>query len=128
LVGVVAERLLQILKEIARDYRFHIIAMEVMPDHIHMLVEAPPTYAPTRIVQTLKSISARRIRQEFPDVIKRHIWKEHVVWATGYYVGSVGSGVTTELVREYIENQKSKGSEPSRESICAQMHLFDTNE
>jgi len=68
------------------------------------------------------------MRQEFPDVIKRYIWKEHVVWAVGYYVGSVGSGVTTDLVREYIENQKSKNNERPQESICAQMRLFDYSE
>ena len=73
LVGAMAERLLQILKEIARDYRFHIIAMEVMPDHLHMLIEAPSTYAPARIVQIFKSISAKRMLQEFPNVIKRYI-------------------------------------------------------
>jgi putative transposase len=70
LVGEIAERLKQILKEIARDYRIRIIAMEVMPDHIHMLVEAPPKYAPAKIVQLFKGISSRRLRQEFLDVIK----------------------------------------------------------
>ena len=125
LVGAIAERLLQILKEIARDYRFHIIAMEVMPDHVHMLIEAPPKYAPARIVQTFKSISARRMLQEFPHIIKRSIWKEHVLWAVGYYIGSVGSGVTTELVREYIENQKSKENSLKQESSCTQISLFD---
>ena len=54
LVGEIAERLKQILKEIARDYHIRIIAMEVMPDHVHMLVEAPPKYAPAKIVQLFK--------------------------------------------------------------------------
>jgi REP element-mobilizing transposase RayT len=63
--------------------------------------------------------------QEFPDVIKRYIWKEHVLWAVGYYIGSVGSGVTTEIVREYIENQKSKGNNLQQESSCTQISLFD---
>lgn len=125
MVGTIAEKLLQILKEISRDYHFHIIAMEVMPDHIHMLIEAPPKYAPARIVQILKSISARRMLQEFPDIIKRYIWKEHVLWAVGYYIGSVGSGVTTELVREYIENQKSNENNLQQESSCTQKSLFD---
>jgi putative transposase len=125
LVGTIAEKLLQILKEISRDYHFHIIAIEVMPDHIHMLIEAPPKYAPARIVQILKSISARRMLQEFPDIIKRYIWKEHVLWAVGYYIGSVGSGVTTELVREYIENQKSNENNLQQESSCTQKSLFD---
>jgi putative transposase len=125
LVGAIAERLLQILREIARDYRFFIIAMEVMPDHIHMLIEAPPKYAPSRIVQIFKSISARRLRQEFPQRIQRYIWKEHVVWAVGYYIGSVGNGATTELVREYIENQKANDKTLPQASSCTQMSLFE---
>jgi len=48
LVGEIADRLKQILKEIAFDYRINIIAMEVMPDHVHMLIEAPPKYAPAK--------------------------------------------------------------------------------
>jgi putative transposase len=108
LVGEIAERLKQILAEIARDYRIRIIAMEVMPDHIHMLVEAPPKYAPSKIAQIFKGISSRRMRQEFLDIIKRYIWKDGTLWAIGYYIGSVSDKVTTELVREYIRNQKSE--------------------
>jgi len=76
LTGKIAARLRQILSEIARDYRFRIIAMEVMPDHIHMLVEVPPKYAPAKVVQIFKGNSSRRLRQEFLDIIRRYIWKE----------------------------------------------------
>jgi putative transposase len=107
LVGEIAERLKEILKEIGRDYHIHIIAMEVMPDHVHMLIEAPPKYAPAKIVQLFKGISSRKLRQEFLDVIRKYIWKEGTLWAVGYYIGSVGCGVTTELVKEYIKNQKA---------------------
>lgn len=124
--GEIAERLLGILFQIAVDYDSHIIAMEVMPDHIHLLVEAPPKYAPAKIVQIFKGISSRRMRQEFLHIIKRYIWKEGTLWAVGYYIGSVGDGVTTELVKEYIENQKSaKGSEQQASSNYIQPSLFD---
>ncbi len=106
LVGEIADRLKQILKEIAFDYRINIIAMEVMPDHVHMLIEAPPKYAPAKLAQIFKGISSRRMRQEFLDVIKRYIWKDGTLWAIGYYVGSVSDNATTEIVREYIKNQK----------------------
>ena len=116
LVGEIAERLKQILKEIGRDYHIRIIAMEVMPDHVHMLIEAPPKYAPAKVVQLFKGISSRRLRQEFLDVIKRYIWKEGTLWAVGYYIGSVGSGVTTELVKEYIKNQKAAAAKSDQAS------------
>jgi putative transposase len=126
LVGEIAERLLEILAEIAHNYRFEIIAMEVMPDHIHMLVEAPPKYAPAKIVQIFKGISSRRMRQEFLNIIKRYIWKEGTLWAVGYYIGSVGDGVTTELIKEYIKNQKSEeDSEQEADSNHVQLGLFD---
>ncbi len=110
----------QILKEIAREYRIRIVVMEVMPDHVHMLIEAPPKYAPSKLAQIFKGISSRRMRQEFLDVIKRYIWKDGTLWAIGYYIGSVSDAVTTDLVREYINNQKSE-IEPQFTQGC----LFD---
>jgi len=108
LFGELATRLQQILSEIGREYGIHIIAQEVMPDHIHILIEAPPKYAPAMIAQIFKGISSRRMRQEFLDVIKQHIWKEGTLWAQGYYIASLADGVTTGVVQEYIRNQKSE--------------------
>jgi putative transposase len=125
LAGEIAERLKQILKEIAHNYHIHIIAIEVMPDHVHMLVEAPPKYAPAKIVQLFKGISSRRLRQEFLGVIKKYIWKEGTLWAVGYYIGSVSDNVTTELVKEYIKNQKSKDAQPTQKPEYIQASFFD---
>lgn len=107
LVGELAVRLHHILFDVAGEYGFRIIVHEVMPDHVHMLVEARPTDAPMRIVQILKSVSARKMREEFLSTIQQHIWKEGTLWATGYYIASVADGVTTEVIQEYIENQKT---------------------
>ncbi len=112
LVGRLAIRLKEILTEISQEYGFHIIAQEVMPDHVHMLVEAPPICAPATIAQMFKSISARKIREEFLDDIVRHIKKEGTLWAQGYYIASVADGITTEVVEEYINNQRSDGHRP----------------
>lgn len=125
LTGEIAARLRQILSEIAHDYRFCIIAMEVMPDHIHILVEVPPKYSPAKVVQLFKGISSRKLRLEFLDVIKRYIWKEGTLWAIGYYVGSVGDGVTTELIREYINNQKAQEEISTQASVSTQGKLFN---
>ena len=104
--GQIADRTNEVLYEIAKEYGFGIIALEVMSDHIHILIEAPPKYAPSKIVGYLKGISSRKLRQEFPDLIRRHIWKENTLWARGYYIASLADGVTTGIVREYINNQK----------------------
>ena len=108
LVGKLALRLQCILTDIAHEYGFKIIVHEVMPDHVHMLIEARPTDAPVRIVQILKSISARKMREEFLDIIEQYIWKEGTLWAAGYYIASVADRVTTEIIQEYIKNQKSE--------------------
>jgi putative transposase len=107
LSGKIAERLKQILAQIAEKYDFHIIALEVMPDHVHLLLEAPPKYAPSTIVGYLKGISSKMLREEFLDEIRKHIWKENTLWARGYYIATLADGVTTEIVQEYINNQKS---------------------
>lgn len=125
MVGEIAERLKQILRNIARDYHIRIIAMEVMPDHVHMLVEASPKYAPSKIVQIFKGISSRRLRQEFLDVIKKYVWKEGTLWAIGYYIGSVSDKATTKLVKEYIRNQKSKDEKLKQKPDYVQASLFD---
>ena len=108
LVGELAVRLKCILADIAREYGFNIIVQEVMSDHVHMLIEARPTDTPVMVVQILKSKSARKMREEFLDSIQKYIWKEGTLWAAGYYIASVGDGVTTQIVQEYIENQKSE--------------------
>jgi putative transposase len=108
LVGKIPNRLKEIFEEIARNYQLFIIAQEIMPDHIHMLIEAPPTYSPTRIVTILKSISSKKLREEFYHQIRQHIWKEGVLWATGYYVASVSDGATSDVVAEYIKTQKER--------------------
>ena len=112
LVGKLAARLSQILFQIAEEFGFKIIAHEVMPDHVHLLVEAPTKYSPAQIAQYFKGVSSKLMRQDFPDEIKRYIWKEGTLWARGYYIASVADNATTEVVKEYINNQKIEGKEP----------------
>lgn len=111
LVDKLATRLSQILFQIAEEYKFKIIAHEVMPDHVHVLVEAPTKYSPAQIAGYFKGISSKLLRQDFPDEIKRSIWKESTLWARGYYIASVADNVTTEVVKEYINNQKMGAKE-----------------
>src|SRR5262245_24459941 len=88
-----------------------------MPDHIHMLIEAPPKWAPAKIVGILKGVSSREMRKEFLPLIQKSIRKDHTLWARGYYVSCVGNTVTTGIVKAYIENQK-------KEALYIQGELF----
>jgi putative transposase len=105
LTGQLAIRLKQILYEIAEEYRFRIIATEVMSDHIHLLLEDPAKYAPSQIAGIIKGLSSQRMRADFLPVIKRYIWKDTTLCARGYYIAGVADQVTTGVVKEYIKNQ-----------------------
>jgi putative transposase len=66
-------RLKEIFREIAERYEFEIDAMEAMDDHVHLFLVVPLKYAPARVVQIIKSISAKRMFREFPE-IKKKLW------------------------------------------------------
>jgi putative transposase len=76
-------------------------------DHVHLLVHYPPKVALSRLVDSLKGVSARRLRQEFPDHIRRYLWGDHF-WSPSYFAASAG-GAPLKVIKEYIENQKRPG-------------------
>ena len=79
--------------------------LEVMEDHVHLCLSAPPRYAPARVVQILKSISARELFARCPR-LRRQLWGGQL-WEDGYFVRSGGDAVTAEIIRRYIRYQKS---------------------
>jgi putative transposase len=93
----------EIFQEIADQRELEIDTMEVMEDHVHIFLEAPPRVSPSQIVQMLKSISARETFKKFPALRKR-LWN-HEIWEDGYFVRSVGDKVTTEIIQRYIKYQ-----------------------
>lgn len=101
LVDGVDERLKQICQDVADELRFEIIEMEVMPDHVHMLVEVDPQFGIHRAVKRMKGRSSHDLRQEFPWLRSRI----PCLWTNSYFVSTVG-GAPLEVVRRYIENQK----------------------
>ena len=106
LKGRIAERLKEIFQGIAERYEFEIDSMEVMEDHVHVFLSAPPRYAPAEIVQIMKSISAKILFQEFPQV-KEQLWGGEL-WNDGYFVRSTGDEVTSEIIRRYIRHQHKR--------------------
>jgi len=115
LVGEVARAVQELFYQIAAAYDLEIDTMEVMEDHVHVFLSAPPRYAPARIAQILKSISARELCASFPR-LRRQLWGGQC-WADGYFVRSVGDAVTAEIIRRYIRYQKSPQN--------VQLRLFD---
>ena len=93
----------EVLGRVAEEYGLRIETMEVMEDHVHIFVEAPPRYSPAEVVQILKSISAREVFKKFPK-LRKQLWAGEL-WSDGYFARSVGDKVTAEIIRKYIEYQ-----------------------
>jgi len=115
--GEVTRYLKEVFREIAEEYEFRIEAMEVMADHVHVFIEAPPSYSPSEIVQVLKSISAREVYKKFPKM-RKLMWSGKI-WNEGYYVRSVGDKVTSEVIKKYIRYQKHEDKD-------SQLKMFDS--
>ena len=101
--GDLGKRVREVFGEIAERYEFEIDTMEVKGDHVHLFLSAPSRYSPARVVQIIKSISAKVVFKEFPDV-KKQLWGGEF-WSDGYFVRSVGDKVTSEVIRRYIGYQ-----------------------
>ena len=105
------EKLKNILQGICGRYSYGIKAMEVMPDHIHLFIDAPQTVAPCDIVRTLKSVSTIEMFQAFPK-LKKFYARCGSLWQTGYFISTIGQA-SEETVAKYIAGQKhAKGKEP----------------
>lgn len=79
-----------------------IIEMEIMPDHVHLLIEVDPQYGIHRVVKQIKGVSSRVLRQEF-SWLKSRI---PTLWTNSYFVSTVG-GAPLAVIKKYIENQKT---------------------
>jgi len=111
----VSDYLKDIFNMIVEEYEFIIDTMEVMEDHVHIFVEVPPKYSPARVVQIMKSISAREVFKKFPN-LREQLWAGEM-WNDGYFVRSVGDKVTADIIRRYIEYQ-------THEDDSIQLNMF----
>jgi putative transposase len=100
LAGRIEERLKEILAQVVGELEAEVIEVEVMPDHVHLLVEIPPPVALSRFVQLAKGRSSRLLRQEFP-----RLRRLPCLWSPSWFCSTVG-GAPLEVVRRYVENQK----------------------
>jgi putative transposase len=112
LTGDVAQRLEELVREISAARGWEVEALTVRPDHVHLFVSCPPRDAPAKVMNVLKSITARELYAEFPRLHRSH-WGGKL-WATGYYVGSAGDHVTSDLIKRYIEYQADEDTGQKR--------------
>lgn len=100
--GRIEARLKEIIREVVAEKGAWLVELEVMPDHVHLLVEVDPQFGVHRLVKAIKGRSSRVLREEFPALKSRL----PTLWTNSYFVATVG-GAPLEVVKKYVENQKN---------------------
>lgn len=101
LKGPIEKRLRRLLHESARALDCGIVALEIMPDHVHLFLNCPPNLAPDQIMYRIKGYTSRALRKEFP-VLRRM----PSMWTRSYFLSTAGN-VSSETVKRYIAEQKT---------------------
>lgn len=105
LTPTMQEDVKQWIKQICNQYGFTLEAMEVLENHVHILVTIPPKYSIANAVRWLKGITGRWAFMKYPE-LKKSLWNGHL-WSRSYYCGSIGQ-TTEAIVRNYIDTQRTR--------------------
>lgn len=109
LTGGIARRMKELISIICTESRSDIVEMEIMPDHVHLLVSVDPQYGIHNLVKTIKGKTSFQLRREFSELSSRM----PTLWTNSYFVSTVG-GAPLETIKKYIENQKAEAEKGSR--------------
>ena len=101
-MGNVETRLKALLSDKASEHGWKIIALEVMPDHVHLFIQTDPDTAPSQIMHALKGYTSRVLRSEFPNLNTLPS-----LWTRSYWVSTAGS-VSAATIEKYIALQKTR--------------------
>jgi putative transposase len=105
-LGVYGREVKRIVQNIAEEYNFGIVEMEVDKDHIHLLIDYNPTQSILEIVRLIKQVSTYRIWRQnsnYKDLQKQY-WDENTFWSDGYFACSIGQ-VSKDVIEKYIQTQ-----------------------
>lgn len=97
----VDSRLKEIIHSVCNEHNAEVLEVEVMPDHVHLLVEVDPQFGIAKLIQAIKGRSSRLLRQEFRQCRTR----VPSLWTNSWFVSTVG-GAPLEVIKQYIEQQK----------------------
>ena len=98
LVGKTAEKIKQLILEKQEQYKYNVLGMEIMPDHVHLLLDVNPKDNIVEIINKIKGYTSFGLNLEF-SVFRKHFWSQ------SKFISSVGA-VTLDVVKKYIEEQK----------------------
>jgi len=96
-------KLKQVCYEIQKRYEIQFLEIGVDKDDVHFLVQSVPLVSPKKIVQTIKSITAREILKSCPEV-KKYLWGGEF-WSDGYFISTVGAHGSEEMIKNYVKEQ-----------------------
>jgi putative transposase len=108
----IRERATQMIREICDAYDIEILEMEIMEEHIHLLVSFPPSRSIGEVVRIIKSNSGRGMFREFPS-LKRKLWGGEL-WEDGYFARTVGDRMTRDVVDKYIKHHRDLEQGPAQ--------------
>ena len=104
-----------VFREIAENHECEIDELEVAKDHVHIFLSFPPRHSISRVVGMLKSISAKEVFRQHPEV-KEGLWGGEF-WEDGYFVRTVGDKVTAQVIKKYIEYHRKQEKSPRQLKI-----------
>ena len=101
ITGKVESRLKEIIGDVTRENGWEILALEAMPDHVHIFIKTSPQIAPNNVIARIKGRTSRILRSEFPELRRRL----PTLWTRSYFVSTHGH-VSSETIKRYVEEQK----------------------
>ena len=108
--------------EIAKRYELVFIEIGTDRNHVHFLIQSVPTYSPTKIVQTVKSLTARQVFAQAPEV-KKQLWGGEF-WGKGYFMTTVGQHGNEKVIAAYIRKQGTEAVYKQLHKQPLQLELF----
>lgn len=102
LIGDVETRLKELIMESCINMNVDIIEMELMPEHVHLLIEVGPQFGVHKVIKNIKGRTSKILRSEFPHLKT----KLPTLWTNSYFISTVG-GAPLSVIKQYIENQKT---------------------
>lgn len=101
LVEQIATRLDELIRQKAEQLKCKILALEIMPDHVHLFIQGKPKLSPNTLIGQIKGYTSRMLREEFKELKT----KLPTLWTRSYFVSTHGH-ISDELIQKYIEEQK----------------------
>jgi len=100
----ILERMEEVLKTVCTDFEADLIEFDGERDYVHLLINYPPKVPISKLVNSLKGVSSRLLRKEFPDLGKNYY--KGILWSPSYFAASCG-GAPISMVKQYIQSQST---------------------